>query len=56
MPDLDAALFAERVARLLEDPASARAAGEAAALTVAERFSVERMTSQVEAIYDKFLP
>ena len=56
VPDLDAALFAERVARLLEDPASARAAGEAAALTVAERFSVERMTSQVEAIYDKFLP
>jgi len=54
--DLDASAFTERVTCLLADPPLARAAGEAAAKTVAARFSVERMTSAVEAIYEKFLP
>ena len=53
---LDAPVFAERVVRLLADPALARAVGGAAAGTVSERFSVGRMTSQVEAIYHRFLP
>jgi len=56
VPDLDAPLFAERITRLLEDPALARTTGESAARTVAARFSVGRMTSQVEDIYEKFLP
>ena len=53
VPDLNATLFAKRVVRLLSDPTFARAAGEAAARTVTARFSVERMTSQVEAILIK---
>jgi glycosyltransferase involved in cell wall biosynthesis len=46
----------ERCAVLLENPAkSSELAANARAKTEAH-FSVERMTSAVEAIYDRFLP
>ena len=56
VPNLNASVFAERVTSLLADPALARSTGTEAAQTVASRFSVGRMTSQVEAIYEKLLP
>jgi glycosyltransferase involved in cell wall biosynthesis len=52
----DVSGFVERCAALLENPAkSSELAANARAKTEAH-FSVERMTSAVEAIYDRFLP
>lgn len=45
------ALFAERLAALLANPLHARALGAEARCTVVERFSAERVLSQVEALY-----
>jgi len=56
VPDHSEVQFAERVTSLLEDAGLARTIGKSAAQTMAARFSVERMTSQVEAVYKKFLP
>jgi len=47
--------FAGRTIRVLSDPALAKRIGEEANGTVAGRFSVGRMTSQVEDIYRRFL-
>lgn len=56
VPSGDAALFVERTAALLGDSVlSARIAKNARA-KIESRFSVERMTSSVEAIYDRCLP
>jgi glycosyltransferase involved in cell wall biosynthesis len=52
----DASLFVERTAALLQDAElSARMAKKARAKIEAS-FSVERMTSAVEEIYNRFLP
>ncbi len=56
VPDHSQEFFAKRVTSLLVDAELARTIGAAAAQTISARFSVERMTSQVEAVYKKFLP
>jgi len=48
--------FAERCAALLENPAKSSELAANARAKIEARFSVERMTSAVEAIYDQFLP
>jgi glycosyltransferase involved in cell wall biosynthesis len=52
----DAPAFTERLTRLLESPALASQLGTAARAKIEARFSVERMTTAVESIYDRFLP
>lgn len=52
----DAAAFTEHLTRLLENPALALQLGTAARSKIEARFSVERMTTAVESIYDRFLP
>jgi len=47
-------LFAERVCRLLDDPALAARPGRAASEKIASRFSAARMCAEVEAIYRRF--
>ncbi len=48
--------FVERTASLLENPAKSSEVAANARAKIEARFSVERMTSAVEAIYDQFLP
>ena len=48
--------FVERCAALLENPAKSSEVAAHARAKIEARFSVERMTSAVEAIYDQFLP
>jgi len=52
----DAAAFAERIARLLENSALASELSTKAREKIEARFSVEKMTSAVEAIYSRCLP
>jgi glycosyltransferase involved in cell wall biosynthesis len=52
----DAAGFVERCATLLENPAKSPEFAANARAKIEARYSVERMTSAVEAIYDQFLP
>jgi glycosyltransferase involved in cell wall biosynthesis len=52
----DAAAFTERLTRLLESPGLSAQLGTAARAKIEARFSVERMTTAVESIYDRFLP
>lgn len=47
--------FVERCATLLENPAKSSELAANARAKIETRFSVERMTSAVEAIYDRFL-
>jgi len=48
--------FAEHCAALLENPSKSSELAANARAKIEARFSVERMTSAVEAIYDRFLP
>jgi glycosyltransferase involved in cell wall biosynthesis len=52
----DAPAFTEHLTRLLENPALASQLGSTARAKIEIRFSVERMTTAVESIYDRFLP
>lgn len=52
----DTAGFVERCAGLLENPAKSSEFAAHARAKIEACFSVERMTSAVEAIYDRFLP
>jgi glycosyltransferase involved in cell wall biosynthesis len=52
----DAASFAARISRLLGNPALASELSTNARHKIESRFSVERMTSAVEEIYERFLP
>ena len=52
----DVTAFAERCAALLEHPAKSSELATNARAKIEARFSVERMTSAVESIYDHFLP
>lgn len=56
VPSHDAALFAERTASLLEDSALSSLIAKNARAKIEAHFSVERMTSAVEEIYQRFLP
>ena len=56
VPPTDAALFVERTASLLTDPKLSSCIAKNARAKIEARFSVERMTSAVEDIYDRFLP
>lgn len=51
----DAKEFADRVARLLESESLASAMAAEARAKIEAKHSVERMTSAVEAVYDRFL-
>jgi glycosyltransferase involved in cell wall biosynthesis len=55
-PSDDAALFAERTAALLADAELSSRISKNARAKIEASFSVERMTSSVEDIYDRFLP
>jgi glycosyltransferase involved in cell wall biosynthesis len=55
-PSDDAALFVERTAALLADAELSLRISKNARDKIEARFSVERMTSAVEDIYDRFLP
>jgi glycosyltransferase involved in cell wall biosynthesis len=48
--------FVERCAAVLENPANSSELATNARAKIEAHFSVERMTSAVEAIYDQFLP
>ena len=52
----DVSGFVERCAALLEHPAKSSELAANARTKIEARFSVERMTSAVESIYDRFLP
>jgi glycosyltransferase involved in cell wall biosynthesis len=52
----DVTAFAERCAALLDHPAKSSELATNARAKIEARFSVERMTSAVESIYDQFLP
>jgi glycosyltransferase involved in cell wall biosynthesis len=56
VPPTDAALFVERTASLLTDTKLSSCIAKNARAKIEARFSVERMTSAVEDIYDRFLP
>ncbi|MFM8764174.1 MAG: glycosyltransferase, partial [Spartobacteria bacterium] len=56
VPSDDAALFVERTAALLADAALSSRISQNARAKIEASFSVERMTSAVEDIYDRFLP
>ena len=56
VPPADAALFVERTASLLTDAELSSCIAKNARAKIEARFSVERMTSAVEDIYDRFLP
>jgi glycosyltransferase involved in cell wall biosynthesis len=51
----DARALAAAVARLLDDPAAAARLGQAAQRRARERFSLERMASEVEAVYGELV-
>ena len=55
-PSHSAVTFAQHIASLLCDPARAKRIATNARTKIEKYFSVERLTSQVEAIYDRFLP
>jgi glycosyltransferase involved in cell wall biosynthesis len=55
-PSDDAALFVERTAALLADAELSSRISKNARAKIEASFSVERMTSSVEDIYDRFLP
>jgi len=56
VPSDDAALFVERTAALLADAELSSRISKNARAKIEASFSVERMTSSVEEIYDRFLP
>jgi len=56
VPSDDAALFVERTAALLADAELSSRISKNARAKIEASFSVERMTSSVEDIYDRFLP
>ena len=56
VPSDDAALFVESTAALLQDAELSSRIAQNARAKVEASFSVERMTSAVEEIYDRFLP
>jgi len=56
VPSDDAALFVERTAALLADAELSARISKNARAKIEASFSVERMTSSVEDIYDRFLP
>ena len=56
VPSDDAALFVERTAALLQDAELSLRIAQNARAKIEASFSVERMTSAVEEIYDRFLP
>ena len=55
-PSNSAETFAQHIALLLSNPDQARRIAINARAKIEKHFSVERLTSQVEAIYDRFLP
>ena len=55
VPSGDAQLFCERVCELIGNPSLAAELGAAASEKIALRFSSERMCSEVERVYDRFL-
>jgi glycosyltransferase involved in cell wall biosynthesis len=56
VPSDDASLFVERTAALLQDAEFSSRIAQNARAKIEASFSVERMTSAVEEIYDRFLP
>ena len=56
VPSDDASLFVERMAALLQDAELSSRIAQNARAKIEASFSVERMTSAVEEIYDRFLP
>jgi glycosyltransferase involved in cell wall biosynthesis len=56
VPSDDASLFVERTAALLQDSELSLRIAQNARAKIEASFSVERMTSAVEEIYDRFLP
>lgn len=56
VPSDDASLFVERTATLLQDAELSSRIAQNARAKIEASFSVERMTSAVEEIYDRFLP
>lgn len=56
VPSDDASLFVERTAVLLQDADLSSRIAQNARAKIEASFSVERMTSAVEEIYDRFLP
>jgi glycosyltransferase involved in cell wall biosynthesis len=56
VPSDDAALFVERTAALIADAELSSRISKNARAKIEASFSVERMTSAVEDIYDRFLP
>jgi glycosyltransferase involved in cell wall biosynthesis len=52
----EARAFIDRVCELIEQPALARAHAERALAKVRAQYSAERMTRDVEAIYERYLP
>jgi glycosyltransferase involved in cell wall biosynthesis len=56
VPSDDASLFVERTAALLQDVELSSRIAQNARAKIEASFSVERMTSAVEEIYDRFLP
>jgi glycosyltransferase involved in cell wall biosynthesis len=56
VPSDDASLFVERTAALLQDAELSSRLAKNARAKIEASFSVERMTSAVEEIYDRFLP
>ena len=55
VPPADSAALADRVARLLADPAAARRVGEAGRAAVRARFGVARMVAETAALYRSVL-
>ena len=55
VPPEDPVALAEAIARLLQDHALAERLGRAARTRVREQFSLERMTSEIEAVYHDVL-
>jgi glycosyltransferase involved in cell wall biosynthesis len=55
VPALDTDQLADRVVELLRDPERSRAFGEAGRAYAVENFSVERMVTRIDAVYDRLL-
>lgn len=55
VPPADPAATAAAVRRLLDDPALARAMGEAARASLPSRFSADRLVDDLAALYDRLL-
>jgi glycosyltransferase involved in cell wall biosynthesis len=55
VPPGDAASLATAIVSLLDDPAAARKLGAAGRRRVAERFTVDRMVHEYEAVYEKLV-